>query len=215
MSKEQRTAKAAALQSPETFAVVLYALLNEQYGDDWLYWDPTTIFMELRDDFGGEPSSESMDRIAAVQVLMTGGAFFEKLDAFLGLSNTLASGTPAFSVFDPGTVPEAAWALAEASFIREFLPFSAGIQAYIKTSLEVDGYKDDYPDIFDPVLGAERPDADAVREEAVAYLHNKSKEELDGYMNEQLEAMVYQFNELGMGHQLGAILKEKDRHHLI
>lgn len=215
MSKSYHTAKATALQSTETFAVVLYALLNEQYGDEWLYWDPTTIFMELRDDFDCEPSTETMDRIAAIQVVMTGGSFFQKLDAFLNICNTFASGTPAFSIFDPVTVPEAAWTLAEVSFMREFLPFSNSIQVYIETTLNADGYKDDYPDIFEVVLGPKNPDADDIRKKALEYYHVKSKEELDNYMNEQLKAMIYQFHEIGMTDQLESILKEQERYNLI
>lgn len=215
MQRSEQIARKTALESPETLAIVAYAILNETFEDQWPYWDPSTIYLELRDEFHCEPASEMIDRISAVQVLMTGDAYFKKLDAFLGLSNTFTSGTPAFNIFDPVTVPEAAWSLAEASFLREFLPFGPGIRMYLKTTLNVEGFSDDYPDIFDEVLGPRKPNANIIRNSAVRTLHDDAKDEIEKFLNSQLEVMVYQFNELDMGNQLMSILKEKDRNLLL
>ena len=211
MQRSEQIARKTALESPETLATVAYAILNETFEDQWPYWDPSTIYLELRDEFHCEPASEMIDRISAVQVLMTGDAYFKKLDAFLGLSNTFTSGTPAFNIFDPVTVAEAAWGLAEASFLREFLPFGPGIRMYMKTTLDVEGFSADYPDIFDEVLGPKKADADLIRGIAVKNLHDEAKDEIEQFLHSQLEIMVYQFNELDMGNQLMSIIREKDR----
>jgi hypothetical protein len=196
-------------------STVLYAVLNEKYGDEWLYWDPSTVYLELREDYICEPASEAMDRISAVQVLMTGDGYFTRLDAFLGLCNTFTSGSPAFNIFNPVTVAEAAWGLAEASFMREFLPFSPGIRAYLKVTLETEGYFGDHPDIFDEVLGPRKDGADLVRGDVIGTLHEEARNDVEQFLHDQLEALVYQFGELEMGEQLMSILKEKDRSALV
>lgn len=201
-----------ALESPETFSTVLFALLNEKYEDQWLYWDPATIYMELRDDFDCDPASETMDRISSLQVLMTSGEFFNNTQAFMAIANTMVSGAPAFNVFDPIDVAEAAWAIAEASFLREFLPFSYSVSKYLRIILEAEGYGDNYPDIFDEVFEKKQPKlADEVREEAIKTLRDKSRDAIAEFIHEQLHDMVYQFHELGMENQLQSILKQKDR----
>lgn len=215
MQRSELIARKTALESPETLATVAYTILNESFEDQWLFWDPSTVYMELRDEFRCEPASETMDRLSAVQVLMTGDSYFKKLDAFLGISNTLTSGTPAFNIFDPVTVEEAAWSLAEASFLREFLPFTPGIRMYLKTTLNVEGFADDYPDIFDSVLGSKTVDADVVRAAAMDNMHARALGAVDQFLHDQLEVMVYQFNELDMGAQLMSIIKEKDRNALL
>lgn len=57
-----------ALESPETLAAVLYFIVKDTFGDDAFFWDPTTLFLELKDEFGATPASEVMDRLSAVQV---------------------------------------------------------------------------------------------------------------------------------------------------
>ena len=210
MQRSEQVARKTALESPETLATVAYAILNESYEDQWIYWDPSTVYLELRDDFNCEPASETMDRICATQVLMAGDSYFKRLDAFLGLSNTFTSGAPAFNIFNPVSTAESAWGLAEASFLREFLPFGPGIRMYLRTTLNVEGFYDDYPDIFDEVLGP-KADADAVRGAVMKNLHDASKDEIEQFLHSQLEIMVYQFNELEMGEQLMSIIREKDR----
>ena len=211
MPKINPVAAKTALESTESLAVVLYALLSELYEDQWLYWDATTIYLELRDDFHCEPSTETMDRINALQVLMTSGEFFNRLEGFLNVCNTFTSGTPAFNIFDPVTTAEAAWGLAEVSFLRDFLPFSYGIKAYLKTTLDAEGLYDDYPDIIEEVLGQRPESANAIRGIAVKNLHDTNRDEVEQFIHDQLDSMVYQFHELDMQQQLVAILKQKDR----
>lgn len=215
MTNIEKVARRTALESSEALGITVYAILNEKYEDEWLWWDSATIYMELRDDFTCEPSSETMDRVSAVQLLMTTGEFFTRLEAYLNICNTLTSGSPAFSIFDPVSSAEAAWGLAEVSFMREFLPFSPGIKAYIRTTLNTEGLYPDYPDIFSDVLGKRPADADNIRAEALGSLHDGTKDEIDKFVHDQLESMVYQFNELDMGDKLMSIIKEKDRRALV
>lgn len=118
------------LQSPEAFTCVLHAFLSKQYGEDYLYWDPTTVWLELRDDYGINLDTDVMDKLSSAQVVMTSDGFFKRVDAFSALCNTLTSGAPSFSVFDPVTPEEMVWAYIEVAIMRDLLPMSPSVAQY-------------------------------------------------------------------------------------
>ena len=182
-----------ALQNPETVATVIHAILREQYGEEFYAWDPATIFLEAKADWNAEMCTETMDRMAAVQVFMTTNAFFERLDAFLAICNTLNDGSPFFSDFNPVSLPECAWAIAEVALNREMLPFSYPIRQYIKVLLHQNGYeKGEYPAIFEEVLG-KKPNTDDIRD---SLGQQSNTDNISSYIDEQLQDMTVQFNRI-------------------
>ena len=141
------------LQSPATMATVVHAIVRDKYGDEAYDWDPLTVAMELKADFAVDPCPEVLDRWNAIQLVMSGDSFFTRIDAFLGVCNALSSGEPFFGAFDPVTVEEAAWGVAEVGMNRDMLPFSPTIKRYCRLILENDGYgKDSFPPVFDIVF---------------------------------------------------------------
>jgi hypothetical protein len=186
-----------ALESTETKATVLHAILRNKYGEGAYEWDLATIAMEVADDYKAEISSESANRWAAMQLVMTNNAFFQRLDAFLAVCNAVASGEPFFGVFDPVTTEEAAWTIAEVSLNREMLPFSYAIKHYLKTLLAADGYGDDYPAIFDAVLADEQTDAEqTVREQVGTAFRSPNEDVVEQLIDDELADMVVQFNRI-------------------
>lgn len=182
-----------ALQSTETAATVIHAILRDKYGEEVYDWDPATVYLEAQADFGAEMSAEAIDRWCAMQIVMTSDAFFKRLDAFMAVCNTLADGSPFFGAFNPVTVEEAAWAIAEVALNRELLPFSYAIKQYLRAVLAQDGYSETtYPAIFQEVFGPQ-PDADRLRE-GLAVAGNDSN--IETYINEQLGDMVVQFDRI-------------------
>ncbi len=182
-----------ALQSPETLATVIHTILREQYGEEVYDWDPVTVYLETQADFRADMCSEAIDRWCAIQVVMTSDAFFKRLDAFLGICNTIADGQPFFGTFDPVTVEEAAWTIAEVAFNRELLPFSYAIKQYLRTILKQEGYTEStYPAIFAEVFD-KQPDGDTVRAGLAAVNNNTN---LDTYLDDQIADMVSQFNRI-------------------
>jgi hypothetical protein len=168
-------------------------MLLSQYGEEAYSWDPTTVFLELRDDFKAETSTSTMDRWAAIQTVMMSDAFFNRLDAFLGICNTLSSGQPFFNVFDPVTVEEAAWAIAEVSLNRKLVPFSYAIKKYLKMILKQDGYtQGTYPKVFQEVFDI-RPNMFELRQH-LGDLNNRDN--VERYIDDQLRDVVYQFNDI-------------------
>ena len=201
-----------ALESNKTFAVVLNSIMLKQYGPEWIDWDPTTIYMELKEDFRVDPSSEVMDRLSAVQVTLGTGAFFDRLDAFLNVSNTLNSGEPSFAMFDPVTTEEIAWALTEVSLMRDLLKFDYGIRQYIKMALASDGFGEgDHPDVIKHVFETKDPSSNSIKDITQETLHDKQRDAIEVYINEQLKDIVYQFDRIpGLDGELDKLLSQKD-----
>ena len=182
-----------ALESPQTLATVIHAIVREQYGEEAYTWDPLTVYLETTDDFRADMAAQAVDRWSAMQVIMLTDAFFKRLDAFLGICNTLAVGAPFFQFFDPVTTEEAAWAVTEVSLNRELLPFSYPIKRYLKIILKEDGYAEgDYPDVFEEVF-RKAPSSEALRG-TLRGLSNRDNTER--FVDDQLRDLVVQFNRI-------------------
>ena len=189
------------LQSNDASATVVHAILRTQYGEEVYDWDPVTVAMEVQADFGCDMSATAMDRWCAMQVVMTSDAFFTRLDAFMNICNTLAEGEPAFSVFNPVTVEEMAWAISEVALNRELLPFSYAVKQYIKRCLAEDGYDEGtYPSVFAEVFD-KRPAAEDVR--AIMRATHGAQDAQDTnitnievYIGEELADMTAQFHKI-------------------
>lgn len=211
MSLDYRSAVKIALETPETMTTLLYVILRNEYGDEAFDWDPVTLYLDMRERFQAEPVTEVMDRIAAVQVLVTSDAFFKRTDAFINICNTITDGQPSFSVFDTATTEECAWALVETALIRDMLPFSGAVSRYMRFTLKSDGYDEsNYPGIF--VEAFDRvPNSSDLVDHAQETLRGANNDVLDEFVQEQMNALVYQFNKIpGLSDDLMRLLDEKD-----
>lgn len=152
-------------ENPEADATVLNAMVLSKYGEEALEWDPITIQMEIQDDFGVTPASECMDKICAMQIVMGTGDFFQRVDAFRNIVNTIANGQPFFQTFTPLQAEEIALAIATVGMNRDMIPFAPAVQELVRLSLKGDGYGEEQ---FPPILSCvfdRKPDEKAVREQ--------------------------------------------------
>ena len=152
-------------ENPEADATVLNAMVLSKYGEDALEWDPITIQMEIQDDFGVTPASECMDKICAMQIVMGTGDFFQRVDAFRNIVNTIANGQPFFQTFTPLQAEEIALAIATVGMNRDMIPFAPAVQELVRLSLKGDGYSEEqFPPIMSCVFDR-KPDDKDVREQ--------------------------------------------------
>ena len=152
-------------ENPEADATVLNAMVLSKYGEEALDWDPLTIQMEIKDDFGVSPASEVMDKICAMQIVMGTGDFFGRVDAFRNITNAIANGQPFFQTFTPLQAEEIAIAVATVGMNRDMIPFAPAVRELVRLSLKGDGYSEEQ---FPPILSCvfdRRPDEKAVREQ--------------------------------------------------
>ncbi len=201
-----------ALESPETLATVIHAIMLDQYGEQAYGWDPVTCSMELSDDFRAEVCTPAMDRWCAIQVVMGSDAFFRRLDAFLNVCNTLASGSPAFTVFDPVTSEEAAWAVAEVAMNRDVLPFSYPIRQYMRRQLESDGFdpsSGDLPAVFAEMF-EKNPDEGRIRSSFTGLAADANAGNIERYLMAQMFDMDVQFNRIPDLKRVDDLLQDGD-----
>lgn len=152
-------------ENPEADATVLNAMVLSKYGEEALEWDPITIQMEIQDDFGVTPASECMDKICAMQIVMGTGDFFQRVDAFRNIVNTIANGQPFFQTFTPLQAEEIALAISTVGMNRDMIPFAPAVQELVRLSLKGDGYSEEqFPPIMSCVFDR-KPDEKAVREQ--------------------------------------------------
>lgn len=203
--EEDKSAVRAALESSETCATVIHAILREQYGDAVYDWEPQTVILEVRDDFGASMHPNAVDRWSALQVGLTSDAFFTRPDAFQALSNSLADGEPAFEVFDPVTTEEAAWAIMEMSLNRDMLPFAYPVRRWIEMLLAADGYAEgDYPLPMEYALSPKPDLAARMRTELSAPTANL--ENADEFVRGEMQDMRYQFDQIPLFKNLDNVL---------
>lgn len=202
----------SAFESNTTLSVVLLAILQEQFGPEVHFWDPTTVFLEIKDEWRAEPSTEVMDRISAGQLAVSTDQFFNDVSAFFNVCNTLSSGQPSFSVFDPVEPEEMAWAIVEISLMRELQSFAPMIRDYTRLMLERDGYSgEDYPEVFHYVLTREVPGHRTLLGEIEHSLHDEQKDAVEDYINAKLRDLIYQFDKIpGLDKTLTELMKVKD-----
>jgi len=187
-----------ALETPQTLATVVHAIMLDQYGEAVYDWDPVTCAMEAAADFQAEICTQAMDRWCAMQVVMGSDAFFKRIDAFLNVCNTLASGSPSFLMFDPVTSEEAAWAVAEVAMNRDMLPFSYSIQQYMRHQLEADGFdprSGDLPPVFAEMF-ERRPDEGRIRSALTGEAADGNASNIEKYLMEQMLDLEAQFNRI-------------------
>jgi hypothetical protein len=202
----EKHARKEAVESPQTFATVLNAVIRNQYGEEVYEWDPLTTYLDLRADLHAEMAPEAIDRWGAMQVIMTTDAFFTRLDAFMSVCSTLTMGQPFFQLLDPVTVEEAAWGIVEVSLNRELLPFGYQVQQYLRLILKQDGYAaGDYPDVFEEVF-RRRPSAEAIR----GTLDGETNaDKVEAFIDEQLGDLVRQFDRIPSLSELDNIILQR------
>lgn len=198
MSDKMTYPRKLALESPQTLATVVHAIMLDQYGPAVYDWDPVTCALEAATDFQAEICTPAMDRWCAMQVVMGSDAFFKRLDAFLNVCNTLASGSPSFLTFDPVTSEEAAWAVTEVAMNRDMLPFAYPIRQYMRMQLEADGFdprSGDLPPIFAEMF-ERRPDEGRIRSALSGGAADGNAANIEKYLTEQMLDMEVQFNRI-------------------
>ena len=194
-SSDPFVVRQSLLQSPNTLATVVHAIVRDKYGDEAYWWDPLTVALELKADFSVSPCPEVMDRWSAIQVVMTGDSFFRRIDSFFAVCNAFSSGDPFFGAFDPVTVEEAAWAVAEVGMNRDMLPFSPTIRKYCEIVLDQNGYgKESLPPIFDVVFDG----TPTLKDIRAGLVSKENGAALRTYLMENVDSLAGQFDSLGV-----------------
>jgi hypothetical protein len=134
----------AMWKSPQTFASVLLTVFLDRFGVEGLQWDPSTITLEVEEEFDVDLPQASLDKLLVAINLVTSDAFYRSLPDFVMFCNVLSGDTYRPDMFDPADSSEVAWGLTEGLLLSppeddQDGPFSDEIRAYIGAVLDQEG----------------------------------------------------------------------------
>lgn len=133
-----------AWTSKDTFASVLLTLFMDRFGTEALTWDPTTITLEIEEEFGVDLPQLPLDKLLVGIQLLTTDRFYKSLPDFIAFCNVLNGDTYRPDMWDPADAEEVAWGITEALLIYppeddDPEPFTDEIRAYIGAVLDREG----------------------------------------------------------------------------
>jgi hypothetical protein len=129
------------LEDPNTIASVLLTILVDRWGVEFFNWEPETLALQARSDFGADIPQNNRDKIWALVTYLTTDRFTKNLDLFTHVCNALSDSGADFQNYDPATVQEIAWCIAEISLLEPMEEeLAPEIKLYIDTALESEGF---------------------------------------------------------------------------
>jgi hypothetical protein len=134
----------AMWKSPQTFASVLLTVFLDRFGVEGLQWDPSTITLEVEEEFDVDLPQASLDKLLVAINIVTSDSFYRSLPDFVMFCNVLSGDTYRPDMFDPADSSEVAWGLTEGLLLSppeddQDGPFSDEIRAYIGAVLDQEG----------------------------------------------------------------------------
>ncbi len=211
MSK-QRDVYSAALASEETLGTVLLVACMDAFGIEFFEWEPETLDAEISTRFGVDMPDVNRDKLWALVTALTTDLFYKSLETFIPTCNALNGSEADFDNYDPVTGEEAAWGIVEVTLVDPPEEgdaadrFTHEIKRYIALTLESEGVTT--PPLFlKPYTESDTdPDEEAgismgPDEHMVAMYAKRqagAREEIEGYVREQLSMLTTQLMALPM-----------------
>jgi hypothetical protein len=187
------------LIDPESIGSVLLIGLLDEYGSEMFDWEPRTLDLEVKHDWGVSIPQVNKDKVWALVTELTTKLFYSSLDAFTHICNSLNGSGADFENFDFATVQEMCWALAEVQLLdppEEGDQFNPEILSYMSERLRVEAFER-VPKILKPYVTLPDRDeniANILQEdgvEAKTFWDRQMREVLsiDQYVREQLHKL--------------------------
>jgi hypothetical protein len=131
-----------AWTSKETFSSVLLTMFLDRFGTEALEWDPSTMVMEIEEEFNVDLPQLVFDKLAVAVQLLTTDRFYKSLPDFISFCNVLGGDVYQPDMWDPADAEEVAWGITESMLIsppEDSEPFTQEIRAYIGAVLDSEG----------------------------------------------------------------------------
>lgn len=135
-----------AFSNPDLFCTSVAALMVDNFGAEYLNWEPESVEMALR-GIGVVPDNTLKDKIMAVTVLLTTNAFHIEFGTWNNLCQVFNSDTNSSELFIPASISDAAWGCMEARILEgpaeyDAQGFTPDISAYVGQMLTSEGITD-------------------------------------------------------------------------
>jgi len=130
-----------------TFATCSLAILVDRFTTAFFDWDPATLALEIKHEYGIEPPNYLTDRVQAGAALFTTDLFHVAIEAFTATCNAFARSPVLKGVFLPPDLDDCLWGVTEAVLLEgptedEVVPFSQPVARYVGLLLQQSGIKE-------------------------------------------------------------------------
>ena len=194
------------LQDPNVFATTCLILCIDAFGIEFFEWEPETLTIEAKNEWGIELPGATRDKIWALVTLLTTDQFERNVELFMQVCNTLSGAGVSFNSFDEVEPEEIAWALTEVETVDPDpnRKYSGEIRRFIGLTLEQNGITKP-PKVLDlAVFGTSEPftrDTDAIGADPAlvkSYMTRQSQEaaDIDQTITERLLELLHQLQGL-------------------
>jgi hypothetical protein len=112
--------------------------LIDKYGDEWLKWEPETLWQTIRLDFGGQIARINKEKINAAKLLHLSDSYFRFWDTFEKVVCAFNNVMPLFDRVQDFTLGQAAHAMRQAAEIRKE-SYHNEVLTYLATKAKAEG----------------------------------------------------------------------------
>lgn len=193
----------ALFKNPQTPATVLLFLLVDELGTEWFDWEPETLDREIWAAWKATVPQDNKDKIWALVTCLTTNLFYQDLNCFIHTCNALNDSGSDFANFDPASVSDMAWAVAEIVLIDPpekkdpSYQFSPEVVAYMSAEMDREGFTKP-PRILATYVKPAQDEArlqDVLEGDGIeykAYFDDQTNKriDVDRYVGERLTAML-------------------------
>jgi len=109
--------------------------LHSQYGNDWLEWDPITIWAEVKDDFGIDLSEEHKNAIMALRTCMGVVAPWKEWYPFVRVVDALNGDLASIEYVAPPSIADLAYAVDLMTRLKPDIQFSDEVRRMMAITL--------------------------------------------------------------------------------
>ena len=209
------------LADSEAFASTLFLICADEFGLEFIDWEPETIEAEINQAWKVRPPRINKDKIMALTTFLGTDAFYRNLEGFLPICHALNNVHPNFQVFEPATVNEIAWALVETHLLeppdeKAGDKFDVEITSYMRLQLQQESFTK-APKILAPFVGhldENESDVNSTMEpegiDYKAYWNDQTMKrlEIDNNLKVRLALMLQQMASLPLVHAQSGALKQ-------
>ena len=200
------------LENESTFGTLMLVALLDEFGTEMFEWEPETIRMEITDTYGCQLPSINEHKIWSLITSQTTNQFFRSVEIFRATCSALCNDEPDFGVWSPNTPEELAWGVTEVLLSSPVESaedeFSNEIERYTGLVLKMNGILEP-PSILkfaeygaaNPVLDLDTAFVDdPAMFEAAWGAQQKSKLEIDEFVEAHTQELLYKIGQLPLQH---------------
>ena len=195
------------LQNEETYATSLMALLLSEFTEDILYFEPESIWLDVRDVYGVEIPQVNKDKVQAMINLLTSNQLYVDPIVFNACCQAFNDQEVTFNSFEPVGVEEAAWGVIEIALNdKDGTPedkFSEEVKRFIGAIVDFRGLLTPPPVLAslaksdeDPSEGMNQYADDPAMFSGMWELANSNTKDVTGYTEDRLRGLMQELQSL-------------------